>query len=143
MVIVAKDKAGNRIGIVKSLGNSSIGGRGRTQMDFLRTALFEQLEKDNFKPGTKTKFSVPVQVMYMGIPNIKSDGEAKILYNFSSEAGDRNIDPSKIVSVGYATYGKMEFKDGKKFDTPYNYAKNVLNDSTYDGRKVLSYSAFR
>lgn len=136
MVLVAMDKNGNRVGIVKSLNNSRVNGNGRTRMDYLRTSVFEQLVEDGFTTGTRSKFTVPVQIMYMGIPNIRTEQGEKVLYRFSDEVGDRNINPSKIKAVGYATEGSIVFNDGKKRDTPYNYAKKVMTDTTFAGKKV-------
>ena len=136
MVLVAKDKAGNRVGIVKSLQNSRIKGNGRTKMDHLRTSVFEQLQADGFVTGTKSKFTVPVQIVYMGIPNVTASQGVRDLYRFSDEVGDSLIDPKKITAVGYATEGGMVYNDGKKRDTPYNYAKSIINNTLYAGRKV-------
>lgn len=136
MVIVAKDSSGNRVGVVKSLNNSNVRGRGRAQMDHLRSSLLEQVLKNKFKKGTKTKFKVPVQIVYMGIPNIRTENGEKINYRFSEEKGDLNINPSKIKSVGYVTYNKLQFSDNRKIDTPYNYAKAILNDETFKGVRV-------
>lgn len=136
MVIVAKDSSGNRVGIVKSLQNSNVRGRGRTQMDYLRTSIFDQLIENDFKPKTKTKFKVPVQIVYMGIPNIKSENGQKQVFRFSSQPGDMNINPNKITAVGYATYGEMKFSGNKTIQTPYNYAKNITTNTLFEGRRV-------
>lgn len=136
MRIVAVDKSGNRVGIVKSIGNSNSAGNGRTKNNHLRTALFEQLKENNFNPKTKSKFSVPVKIVYMGIPNVKSVSGEKVQFNFSEEPGESNINPNKIKSVGYVTYGDMKLQGNKKISTPYNYAKNIMENTLYQGKKI-------
>lgn len=136
MRIVAVDKSGNRVGIVKSIGNSNSAGNGRNKNNHLRTALFEQLKENNFNPKTKSKFSVPVKIVYMGIPNVKSVNGDKVQFNFSEEPGENNINPSKIKSVGYVTYGDMKLQGNKKISTPYNYAKNIMENTLYQGKKI-------
>ena len=135
MRIVAVDKNGNRVGVVKSLSNSSVYGKGREKMDHLRAQLFEDLEKSDFIK-TKSKFSTPIQIVYMGIPNIKSNDNGKITYRFSNIPGDNNIDPKLVKSIGYVSYETMIFKDGRKVNTPYNYAKKLMNDTRNKGVNI-------
>ena len=135
MRIVAVDKNGNRVGVVKSLSNSSVYGKGREKMDHLRAQLFEDLEKSDFIK-VKSKFSTPIQIVYMGIPNIKSNDNGKITYRFSNIPGDNNIDPKLVKSIGYVSYETMIFKDGRKVNTPYNYAKKLMNDTRNKGVNI-------
>lgn len=136
MVIVAKDKSGNRVGIVKSLGNASIRGAGKTKLDHLRSSLFQEFENSNYSPGTRTKFKLPVSMVYMGIPNVREEGGNKVQYRFSTEPGDMNIHPSAIKAVGYVTHGEMKFSGNKTFNTPYNYAKSILDNTLYADKRV-------
>ena len=135
MRIVAVDKNGNRVGVVKSLSNSNVYGKGREKMDHLRAQLFEDLEKSDFIK-VKSKFSTPIQIVYMGIPNIKSNDNGKITYRFSNIPGDNNIDPKLVKSIGYVSYETMIFKDGRKVNTPYNYAKKLMNDTRNKGVNI-------
>lgn len=136
MVIVAVDKNGNRVGIVKSLSNSSVRGNGKTQMDYLRTGLFEQMTQDGINTKVKSKFKVPVQLVYMGIPNVTTTDGQKDVFRFSDETGERNIPLNKVKSVGYVSHNEIRFHDNRKVDTPYNYAKKIMTDTTFEGARV-------
>ena len=135
MRIVAVDKNGNRVGVVKSLGNSNVYGKGRQKMDHLRAQLFEDLEKSDFVK-VKSKFSTPIQIVYMGIPNVKSNDNGKILYRFSNQPGENNINPKAVKSIGYVSYNTISFKDGRKVNTPYNYAKKLMDDTRNKGVNI-------
>ena len=133
MVVVAKDKTGNTIGVIKSFNNSN--GVNAQQMDYLRGSLFEVLENSGFK-GAKSSFTIPVQIVYMGIPNVSSTENGKILYEFSRDSSDNSINPNKVMDIGYVTHNELSFNSGSKYSTPYNYAQSIFRDKTYTGRKV-------
>ena len=135
MRIVAVDKNGNRVGVVKSLGNSNVYGKGREKMDHLRAQLFEDLEKSDFVK-VKSKFSAPIQIVYMGIPNVKSNENGKVIYRFSNQPGETNINPKAVKSIGYVSYNTIKFKDGRKVNTPYNYAKKLMDDTRNKGVNI-------
>ena len=133
MVIVAKNKAGKIVGVVKSLDNSS--GKNAISMDHLRSSLFDTFEKSGYK-SAKSTFTTPVNIVYMGIPNTKVTGEGRVQYTFSDNPGDGQVNVNKILDVGYVTYGKVGLSSGSKLSTPYNYAHSILKDKTYQDRKV-------
>ena len=133
MVIVAKNSGGKTVGVVKSQGNSN--GQNALYMDYLRGSLFSSFEDNNYQ-RVKSNFTVPVQVVYMGIPNISSIGEGKVMYEFSREKTDNSINPSKITDIGYVSFGELKFNSGAKVATPYNYAQSIMRDKAYMGRRV-------
>ena len=133
MVIVSKDKSGNTIGVLKGFNNSN--GQNAVYMDYLRNSLFDRFEQSGYKEATSS-FTIPVQIVYMGIPNISSIEEGKVLYEFSRESTDNSINPNKIMDIGYVSYNQISFNSGSTYNTPYNYAQSIMKDKGYTGRRV-------
>jgi hypothetical protein len=133
MVIVSKDKSGNTVGIVKAFNNSN--GQNALYMDYLRNSLFSKFESSGYK-NAKSSFTVPVQIVYMGIPNISSTEAGKVLYEFSRDTGDNMINPNKVMDIGYVGFNELRFNSGAKYSTPYNYAQSIMRDKAYTGRQI-------
>lgn len=133
MVIVSKDKTGNTVGVVKGFNNSN--GQNAVYMDYLRNSLFDTFENNGYT-NARSSFTVPVQIVYMGIPNISSTEEGKVLYQFSRDASDNTINPNKVMDIGFVSYNQLEFNSGAKYKTPYNYAQSIFKDKSYGGRKI-------
>lgn len=133
MVIVSKDKTGNNIGVVKGFNNSN--GSNALYMDYLRNSLFDRFEQSGYT-NAKSSFTVPVQIVYMGIPNISSTEDGKVLYEFSRDNTDNTINPNKIMDIGYVSFNQLSFNSGAQYKTPYNYAQSIFKDKGYTGRRV-------
>lgn len=133
MVIVSKDKSGNTIGVVKAFNNSN--GQNALYMDYLRMNLFDKFENSGYKTA-KSSFTVPVQIVYMGIPNISSTEAGKVMYEFSRETGNNLINPNKIMDIGFVSYNELNFNSGSRYNTPYNYAQSIMRDKSYTGRRI-------
>jgi hypothetical protein len=133
MVIVSKDKTGNTIGVVKSFNNSN--GTNAVYMDYLRNSMFDRFEQSGYT-NAKSSFTVPVQIVYMGVPNISSTDDGKVLYEFSRDNTNNTINPSKVMDIGYVSFNQLFFNSGANYNTPYNYAQSIMRDKAYTGRKV-------
>ena len=130
MLIYAVDSQGNRVGVVKALGNSK--GNGRTKMDYLRTRLFEEFEANNFQSFTSTTVSLPVVFTYMGIPNNMKGKN----YNFGLDFDENTVSVNKIKGVAYVTTNGLIQPDGQKTKIDYNYAKEIIGNAAYTGKNV-------
>lgn len=133
MVIVSKNKSGDTIGVVKSFNNSN--GSNAVYMDYLRSSMFDRFEQSGYN-NAKSSYTVPVQIVYMGIPNISSTENGKVLYEFSRDGAQGSINPSKIMDIGYVSFNQLSFNSGSRYSTPYNYAQSIMRDKAYTGRKV-------
>jgi hypothetical protein len=133
MVIVSKDKSGNIIGVVKAFSNSN--GTNAVNMDYLRSNMFDRFEQSGYT-SARSPFTIPVQIVYMGVPNISSTDTGKVLYEFSRDSSDNSINPSKIMDIGYVSFNELTFNSGARYNTPYNYAQSIMRDKGYTGRKV-------
>ena len=133
MVILAKNSKGDVVGVVKSFGNST--GFNAISMDHLRNSLFDIYEKSGYTAATST-FKAPVSIVYMGIPNTTSQNGVKNVFEFGDKAGDGVVPASKILDIGYVSYGRLELNSGSSLNTPYNYAQSIMRDVTFTDRKV-------
>lgn len=131
MALVVKDSSGNTVGVVKSNMNTG-SGLNSNKLNSIRTELFDSVFDNGFN-NTVYPTKVPAQFVYLGIPNIQTNGTSKVTHNF----GKDGIPTSKVLDIGVVSYNTMSFADeipGESNGSAYNYALSLMKDETNQGR---------